>query len=142
MILKHLCKICESEFEAPNWQKRKYCSIKCYAKSRIKIKEIFNCLHCGKEFNDGRYFRQRKYCSNQCKGKIHLTQWKPSYSCIRKRFDLRGMISQCEMCGYNAHPEILGIHHKDENRKNNDLSNLIVLCPNCHSLQHRKHISH
>jgi 5-methylcytosine-specific restriction endonuclease McrA len=54
----------------------------------------------------------------------------------------RNMISKCERCGYSEHPEILGVHHKDRNRHNNDLSNLEVLCPTCHSLEHRKHIAH
>ena len=28
----------------------------------------------------------------------------------------------------------LELHHKDGNRYNNDLENLEILCPNCHSL--------
>lgn len=54
----------------------------------------------------------------------------------------RDMIKQCEHCGYDKIPEILGVHHKDKNRNNNNISNLIVLCPNCHSIEHHKHICH
>jgi 5-methylcytosine-specific restriction endonuclease McrA len=54
----------------------------------------------------------------------------------------RDMIIKCERCEYDEMPEILGVHHKDRNRKNNDLSNLEVLCPNCHSLEHLRHIAH
>jgi 5-methylcytosine-specific restriction endonuclease McrA len=43
----------------------------------------------------------------------------------------------CLVCGYDEHPSILEVHHIDKNRKNNELSNLTVLCPNCHSLVHR-----
>ena len=28
------------------------------------------------------------------------------------------------------------IHHRDRNRENNRMSNLALLCPNCHSLMH------
>jgi len=28
------------------------------------------------------------------------------------------------------------IHHRDRNRENNRMDNLLVLCPNCHSLMH------
>lgn len=52
------------------------------------------------------------------------------------------MVVKCVRCGYSEHPEILGVHHIDEDRNNNTLSNLAVLCPNCHSLAHRKHIPH
>jgi hypothetical protein len=30
------------------------------------------------------------------------------------------------------------IHHKDRNRENNDISNLIVLCKPCHKKEHKK----
>jgi len=54
----------------------------------------------------------------------------------------REMIKSCERCGYDAVPKILGVHHKDRNRNNNEIFNLEVLCPNCHSLEHNKHIAH
>ena len=42
----------------------------------------------------------------------------------------------CENCG-NSHwlgyPIPLELHHKDGNRFNNELSNLSLLCPNCHA---------
>jgi len=43
----------------------------------------------------------------------------------------------CEVCSYVKVPEILHVHHKDRNRSNNDLSNLQVLCPNCHCEIHQ-----
>lgn len=43
----------------------------------------------------------------------------------------------CENCGCDGNwynnPLTLEIHHIDGDRKNNDISNLQVLCPNCHS---------
>lgn len=43
----------------------------------------------------------------------------------------------CENCGldtyWNGNPINLELHHIDGNRKNNELSNLQLLCPNCHS---------
>ncbi len=42
----------------------------------------------------------------------------------------------CTVCGYKEHPEILIRHHSDGDRANNDNSNLIKLCPNCHSRRH------
>jgi len=35
----------------------------------------------------------------------------------------------CVLCGYNISVDV---HHIDENKENNDLDNLITLCPNCH----------
>lgn len=44
---------------------------------------------------------------------------------------------QCEMCGLSEWMNckiVLELHHIDGNRFNNDLTNLQILCPNCHSL--------
>ena len=50
-----------------------------------------------------------------------------------KLFELRG--KKCERCDYNT-VEILQVHHKDRDRKNNSFDNLEIICPNCHSLEH------
>lgn len=45
---------------------------------------------------------------------------------------------QCEICGISVWQGVklpLELHHKDGNHFNNDLDNLQILCPNCHSIQ-------
>lgn len=44
--------------------------------------------------------------------------------------------ARCEGCGienWNGKPLVFQIHHIDGDHKNNVLSNLKLLCPNCHS---------
>lgn len=41
---------------------------------------------------------------------------------------------QCATCGYQEETDILEVHHMDGDRFNNRLSNLVILCPNCHKL--------
>lgn len=44
--------------------------------------------------------------------------------------------AHCEQCGivkWNNKDITFELHHKDGNYKNNNLDNLILLCPNCHS---------
>lgn len=43
----------------------------------------------------------------------------------------------CERCGFSKF-EILVIHHIDRDRVNNNLDNLELICPNCHSEEHLK----
>lgn len=38
----------------------------------------------------------------------------------------------CAVCGWDEDLEVLEVHHIDENRHNNQVSNLIILCPTCH----------
>jgi 5-methylcytosine-specific restriction endonuclease McrA len=43
---------------------------------------------------------------------------------------------ECEVCGISSWREkelSLELHHKDGNRTNHHISNLALLCPNCHS---------
>jgi 5-methylcytosine-specific restriction endonuclease McrA len=59
-----------------------------------------------------------------------------NYGSVRVWFSRFNRMSECEHCGYDAVPEILVLHHRDRDRSNNALSNLEVLCPNCHSIEH------
>lgn len=45
-------------------------------------------------------------------------------------------IEKCARCGYCEFKSSLHVHHPDKNRDNNDPSNLIVLCSNCHQGLH------
>lgn len=42
----------------------------------------------------------------------------------------------CNRCGYKEFKVAVQIHHIDENRTNNDKTNLIPLCANCHWALH------
>jgi predicted nucleic acid-binding Zn ribbon protein len=114
-----------------------YCGMACYGRACRKENP---CLVCGKPilatFN-------KKTCSRHC-ANIHRTgiRYKlnrPRDKVVLERamklrlIELRGMV--CERCGYKK-LEILQVHHKDRNRKNNDVSNLELVCPNCHYEEH------
>ena len=43
---------------------------------------------------------------------------------------------KCEECNFD-NPLALEVHHKDRNRKNNNLDNLQLLCCNCHTIKHK-----
>ena len=45
----------------------------------------------------------------------------------------------CRRCGYNEFTCGVDIHHIDKDRTNNDKSNLIPLCSNCHKALHFRH---
>ncbi len=143
---KSNCEICSTEFEliSSRLNKAKYCSRKCYYKSQRKKGTVkFNCEHCNKEFlGSPSQVGKRKYCSKNCTTKEKHKNFNPNFTTVRKSMLRRNLINICNRCEYSEFPVILGVHHKDRNRNNNNISNLEVLCPNCHSLEHRKHISH
>lgn len=143
-IQKSNCKICNNEFEYSHARigVAKYCSRKCYYKAmHTKGSVIVNCKHCGKEINCSPS-EKRVYCSKQCIGKESQKTFHPNYTTVRKKIINMGLMVKCQICGYSENRNILGVHHIDRNKHNNTLENLIVLCPNCHSLEHQKHIVH
>lgn len=116
---------------------RVYCSNSCYG---VSCRKEIPCLVCQKPILAG---LNKKTCSRSCANK-HRTGIKyninrPKDKVVSERalklrlFKLRGKI--CERCGYQEF-RILQIHHKDKNRKNNDLNNLELICPNCHYKDH------
>jgi len=45
----------------------------------------------------------------------------------------------CNKCGI-TNKKVLLVHHKDRNRKNNNIDNLEILCRNCHTLEHYEEV--
>lgn len=107
------------------------------------------CINCGKEL----FGAQKKYCSPKCQNdyqnKEKIMAWKngefnglkgeSQLSDIIRKYMLDKAAYKCEQCGWgerNPYTDSipLEIHHKDGNYKNCIEENLIVLCPNCHSL--------
>ena len=51
-----------------------------------------------------------------------------------RKMAFRNLPNKCRVCGYDEFLKVLEVHHIDGNRKNNELSNLDILCPTCHKL--------
>ena len=160
-MISLICKYCNNNFTVKPYLKKSAiaCSRSCANKltfnkrepKRLKAingKPAHNnnqiehkCRHCHKKFLDSPS-RSRKYCSKKCVNKESKKTWKAVFSTVRKNMIRRGMFEKCQKCGFNQCKEILGVHHIDENRHNNKLDNLLVVCPNCHSMIHHKHVPH
>lgn len=58
---------------------------------------------------------------------------------LKKAMDLENIPYECIDCKISMWRDKklkLHIHHKDENKRNNHISNLEYLCPNCHGIKH------
>ena len=98
------------------------------------------CVVCGKMILAG---LNKKTCSRSCAnrhragmkyiGRPRKDKVQASRSIKLRLLETRG--EQCERCSYNKY-EILQVHHKDRDRRNNVLDNLELICPNCHYEEH------
>jgi hypothetical protein len=114
-----------------------FCGMVCYGISCRKEKP---CVVCGKLIMSGLH---KKTCSRVCSNvnrigisyKINSPRDKvKSYQALKVRL-LRDRGVVCERCGYSKY-EILQIHHKNRDRRDNRIKNLELICPNCHYEEH------
>ena len=143
---ERICLQCNTPFMARR-KFTKYCSSKCAQRfSQAKMTVRLDCAYCGKPFmrNAGdaakTKYKKRIYCDRECMwaDKIRQAPRSKKWGAVSKWFRRFNRMKCCSRCGYDEETGILIIHHKDRNRDNNELDNLEVLCPNCHSLEHLK----
>ncbi len=116
---------------------RVFCSLECYGMSNRRETP---CVVCGTLILAS---ANKKTCSRGCANKnrtgIKYKIGSPKDKVKDQRTIKLRMIAthgrQCERCSYDK-IQILNVHHKDRNRKNNDLTNLELICPNCHAEEH------
>ncbi len=66
-----------------------------------------------------------------------IVQYKDNGFIKKKILEFELLKNECEICGqlpiWKDKPLTLQLDHKDGNRQNNNISNLRLLCPNCHT---------
>jgi hypothetical protein len=115
---------------------------------RNREKKEKQCLYCGNDIPN-----RNVYCNNKCQAeykrkyifekleKNDLTRYTKCSSIheAMKRYLIHKHGEKCMKCGWeevNEYTKIIPIqmNHIDGNPTNHDLSNVELLCPNCHSL--------
>lgn len=114
------------------------------------MKERKFCLNCGNEIIKK---SQKKFCSNECQNeyyyKEYIKEWlagkedglRGEYQTSNyiRRYLFEKNNNKCEICGWGKMNKYtkkipLQIHHIDGDYLNNKPENLMLICPNCHSL--------
>jgi hypothetical protein len=149
------CKYCRDKFDVKLWSIKngwgQFCSRRChydYARSG----ETVACNICGTNiYRTKKQLRCSKsgkfFCSKSCQTKwrnvefsgIRHKFWKDGSSTYRNIMIKAGVLQVCAKCSFSD-KRVLAVHHKDQNRKNYNLDNLMWLCHNCHYLVHKGRI--
>lgn len=152
------CENCTKEFQAEirevNRGFGRFCTRACSGafwatrRSRTTATSVV-CAYCKQDFlktpskmknaKSGMYFccREHKDLAQRLGGivAIHPEHYGDGHAEYRN-VAFRNYPSICNRCGYQRFPDVLVVHHKDRNRNNISISNLEILCPNCHGEEH------
>jgi len=146
MTLEKFCLTCGKSTQNP-----KFCSRSCSAVTNNKIspkrrKNHSPCLNCKAECKRSASIYCSFSCSAEHKKKLKLEEWleteqfsKSVLSSSIRNHLIKQSGHKCSQCGWNkVNPKTgktpLEVDHIDGNHRNNLISNLRILCPNCHSL--------
>lgn len=131
----------------------KFCSISCSVqyqhRTKLKPKSNVICSYCKKPFykspsrmkrsKSGLFFccREHKNIAQRINGikEIHPSHFNNGSSVYRD-IAFREYPHKCNRCDYDENTLALIVHHKDRDRSNNSLSNLEIICANCHLIEH------
>ena len=126
----------------------KYCSMSCRTQGQYKGRS-FSCFTCGrhiykspqgiKRSKSGNYFCSKK-CQTVWRNKVvfigeNHPNWKHGESAYRRILSATNNEKVCTLCRISDERVII-VHHIDKNRNNNNITNLVWLCNNCHYLVH------
>lgn len=139
------CSVCGKEFDRElksyNINKKRgqniYCSKECQM-AQQKTGQLVHCAYCNKSIYATKHRIEKSksgliFCSHSCNASYFnpITKKKEDSGTYRERA-FKTYEHKCAICGWSGDERVLEVHHIDENRDNNDLDNLIILCPMCH----------
>lgn len=133
-----LCKYCSCPLSYYDKKiKKAFCNSSCAAffnKNR-KQKNYNTCANCSSQIE-----KPNKYCSSECqynyKTNIKIKNKSFKTDAALKRYLKKTRPHMCESCqntDWMGQSIPLQMDHIDGNSENQDLSNLRLLCPNCHA---------
>ncbi len=102
-----------------------------HIQKRAKDFEIDSSHFLGQAHNKGKSFKKKdalEYCfngSNENSDRLKKRLIRDGYK--------KAMCERCTWTHWMGKPLVLELHHVDGNHSNNELSNLQILCPNCHA---------
>lgn len=137
------CPVCKKEFNVHRYRlktgKPVCCSMECkYKFASVNGRSSRKCIQCGDRFSFKKSeepHRPKIYCSQACYNIVRNKSGKPPMFPYRK-LAFEKLPNHCYFC---SKEENLHVHHIDEDRNNNKLSNLVILCCGCHSKIHFLH---
>lgn len=159
MIVTRACNNCQEDYRAESRYLKRgqglFCSQSCSSKF-FRAEEVskklpnVTCSFCNNNFYKApSKIKQSKsglfFCSRSHKDAAQrlggIEEIMPNHYGTGKIPEYRkksfaNLPNECAVCGWNEHPQVLEVNHKNLNRSDNSLENLELLCPTHHQVFH------
>lgn len=145
---KKSCLYCGEDFVSKA-KHAKFCSRECSGLHHRSELIEGKCDFCKKDikFKKTKLYKSNyHFCNNTCKkgffkSQSHLRGTFSGHNKMSAQSKYRKMTfeeyeNKCYYCGYDTCINILQVHHLDEDRTNNKIENLRIVCPTCHAEVH------
>ena len=129
----HVCPYCQEEDKNNKYNQNRttvkcaYCNKEFIKKKKKKKNSKSGLFFCCREHKD----LAQKINAGESFKSIRPTHYKNGIGTYRENAFFE-YPHQCAVCSWKEDEDVLEVHHIDENRENNNISNLIILCPICH----------
>lgn len=118
----------------------------CKTEDNHKDMILLTCDYCGKQYLKPKgkaNLYKFHFCCRTCKDKAQQLESGDKFAELRpehygagySEYRTRAFANyehKCEICGWDEDEDVLEVHYIDEDRRNANLENLIILCPTCH----------
>lgn len=102
-------------------------------KEKIQNLDIDTSHFKGKAWSKGRKFKPKRHLSDYLSNKFPIQSYKLKKRLLKEKI-FKKTCHNCNLSEWLENPIPLELDHIDGNYQNNNLSNLRLLCPNCHAL--------
>lgn len=102
-------------------------------KKKLIEYDIDTSHFCGQSWNKGKKIGPKRHTEEYLSNKYPIQSWKLKRRLLSDEI-FRYQCNNCYGTTWLNQKIPLELHHKDGDNSNNSLSNLELLCPNCHAL--------
>ena len=103
----------------------------------MPVYKTYCCINCSKEVTKAN--SKERFCGHDCQQNYQMNEKVLNGSAkprTLKKYLIKVHGNKCWTCGiteWNDKPIVMELEHIDGNSENNNLKNLSLICPNCHS---------
>jgi 5-methylcytosine-specific restriction endonuclease McrA/transposase len=138
--VQHLTSLLDQGYSVEKIAEELNCTENAVRTRKVKINYCPVCLECKQQRCKSRRNKRCPTCTEKREVRVFKESKQREYDNARfggnRKHALKRDLYRCRMCNKNEEEATLHVHHRDLNKENNMLKNLMTLCEVCHGKLH------